>query len=265
MVTSPVRVAADRIGRIDQQVLRGNQRRPLAITLVRLHGSDRIAQDRRVLLQRIAQDLHDLGALCRGELAGPGGKAEQAGGQTRQQQTENVGHADACSASVPPMSSSGLRPGPHRGRCPLDSRQGRSPWDPSLWSGAGWGCPVVAIADDRTPPPRTGPERMDCKGSAFAGGPGGKAPWRLPLRRNASMARSLTRMTWTSTQLTQVRRGMAGGGRWLRACSLLALALAGSACSTVSSVTESVFGPSTAPQAGAAWIREGLSRRRGGG
>jgi gamma-glutamyltranspeptidase / glutathione hydrolase len=64
------------------------------------------------------------------------------------------------------------------------------------------------------------------------------------------MARTLTGMTWIITQLTQIRRGMAGGGRWLRACALVAFALAGSACSTVSSVSESIFGPSTAPKAG---------------
>ena len=73
---------------------------------------------------------------------------------------------------------------------------------------------------------------------------------RLPLPRNASMARSLTGMTRTSGQLAQVRRGMAGGKKWLRAGILLALTLGGSACDTVNSVTNSVFGPSNAPAQG---------------
>ena len=64
------------------------------------------------------------------------------------------------------------------------------------------------------------------------------------------MARSLTGTTRTSGQLTQVRRGMAGGKKWLRAGILLALTLACSACDTVNSVTNSVFGPSNAPAQG---------------
>ena len=77
-----------------------------------------------------------------------------------------------------------------------------------------------------------------------------RVPARLPLPRNASMARSLTGTTRTSRQLAQVRRGMAGGRKWLRAGILLALTLACSACDTVSSVTDSVFGPSNAPAQG---------------
>ena len=64
------------------------------------------------------------------------------------------------------------------------------------------------------------------------------------------MARSLTGTTRTSRQLAQVRRGMAGGKKWLRAGILLALTLACSACDTVNSVTNSVFGPSNAPAQG---------------
>ena len=43
---------------------------------------------------------------------------------------------------------------------------------------------------------------------------------------------------------------MAGGKKWLRAGILLALTLACSACDTVNSVTNSVFGPSNAPAQG---------------
>lgn len=64
------------------------------------------------------------------------------------------------------------------------------------------------------------------------------------------MARTLTSMTRISRQLAQVRRGMAGGMRWVRAGVLLAATLASSACDTVSGVTNSVFGPSNAPAQG---------------
>ncbi len=43
---------------------------------------------------------------------------------------------------------------------------------------------------------------------------------------------------------------MAGGGRWLRAGIIMALTMACSACDTVSSVTDKVFGPSTATPQG---------------
>jgi gamma-glutamyltranspeptidase/glutathione hydrolase len=43
---------------------------------------------------------------------------------------------------------------------------------------------------------------------------------------------------------------MAGGKKWLRAGILLALMLGGSACDTVNSMTNSVFGPSNAPAQG---------------
>jgi gamma-glutamyltranspeptidase/glutathione hydrolase len=53
-------------------------------------------------------------------------------------------------------------------------------------------------------------------------------------------------MIRTSGQLKRLRRGMAGGGRRLRAAALLGAILACSACG----VTNSIFGPGSAPQQG---------------
>src|SRR4051794_13067311 len=58
------------------------------------------------------------------------------------------------------------------------------------------------------------------------------------------MARSLTRMTRISGKLAQNRSSIAGRGTRLRAGVLLAMALACTACDTVSGVTDKVFGPS---------------------
>jgi gamma-glutamyltranspeptidase/glutathione hydrolase len=65
-------------------------------------------------------------------------------------------------------------------------------------------------------------------------------------------------MTWTTRQLAQVRRGMAGGRRWLRAGVLLALALSCSACDTVNSMKESLLGPSNTPVQGQAGFVQGF-------
>jgi gamma-glutamyltranspeptidase/glutathione hydrolase len=63
------------------------------------------------------------------------------------------------------------------------------------------------------------------------------------------MAASLIGIVRTTTQLAHQQRGMAGGGRWLRAGALLT-ALAASACNTVSSVTDTLLGSGNAPAQG---------------
>ena len=55
-----------------------------------------------------------------------------------------------------------------------------------------------------------------------------------------------------------MQRSMAGGGVRLRAGIVLALALTGSACSTVSSVSNSLFGPGNAPAQGQAGFVKGF-------
>ena len=72
----------------------------------------------------------------------------------------------------------------------------------------------------------------------------GESDVELPLSRKASMARSLTSMARTDRTLRTNRTTSRGQARLLLACSL-AVSLALAACSTVSSVTDSVFGPST--------------------
>src|SRR5215469_4010517 len=58
------------------------------------------------------------------------------------------------------------------------------------------------------------------------------------------MARTLDRTKRARRQLAAIRSGMAGVAGWARAGLLLALTWGVAGCNTVSSVTESVFGPS---------------------
>ena len=61
------------------------------------------------------------------------------------------------------------------GRCPLEPRQGRRPWDPFfvwMWEGAEAAREYARARHGPLPYPN----RVDSKGSAFGGGPGGTAP-----------------------------------------------------------------------------------------
>src|SRR5271165_3058400 len=81
----------------------------------------------------------------------------------------------------------GFAPGPHQGALPLGSPPRAMPLEPSTlvrrWEGGR--CRRRHTGDRRCdgggtgPPPISEPKRMDCKGIAFTGGRGGKAPWRV--------------------------------------------------------------------------------------
>ena len=90
--------------------------------------------------------------------------------------------------SVNRENARGFAPGPHQGALPLGAPPRAEPLGPFSWSGwTGGGhvsrlCfrpPVGNTAATRGPLPSNHSKRMDCKGPAFAGGPGGKAPWRV--------------------------------------------------------------------------------------
>src|SRR5208283_6114767 len=74
---------------------------------------------------------------------------------------------------------------PTKGRCPLEPRQGRSPWNPLLWFGDGRGglCRRRCTGDRRCNGGGTGPPSHlrtkveGSKGFALGGVPRGSAPW----------------------------------------------------------------------------------------
>ncbi len=77
-----------------------------------------------------------------------------------------------------------------KGRCPLNPAPRAEPLEPFTWRGWTGGGTVPrrrcrtghrrsCTAAAQSPLPSNHSKRMDCKGSAFAGGPGGKAPWRV--------------------------------------------------------------------------------------
>ena len=70
-----MRVAGDRIGGVVAQLAGAGGKRRVRGTLpapnfVVLQGVDGVAQDRGIVMQRLAQDGHDLGALLGGEALG---------------------------------------------------------------------------------------------------------------------------------------------------------------------------------------------------
>src|SRR5208337_1192613 len=81
----------------------------------------------------------------------------------------------------------GFAPGPHQGALPLGSPPRAEPLEPFSWLDEREGaCAAAAFptagrkgCGGASPLPLIQPKRMDCKGSAFAGGPGGKAPGRV--------------------------------------------------------------------------------------
>src|SRR5882757_1228702 len=73
----------------------------------------------------------------------------------------------------------GFAPDPDQGALPLGSPpRGEAPWDLLLWLVPGGG-PAVTYQGPCRPPSWNQPSDRLQRASPFAGGPGGKAPWRV--------------------------------------------------------------------------------------
>ena len=115
---------------------------------------------------------------------------------------------------------------PTKGRCPLDPRQGQRPLEPftrlgEREGGPGQGLarpsrrrPMASPSPAPVPPPSHPIQWMDSKGSAFGGGPGGKAPWRVSGR--SPDLPSLTRLRGWRWRAARARRARAARGRLRR-------------------------------------------------